>query len=78
MRIAVLLPSEISSWFNSHAFEGIYEVMSKADYDVVPYIVWTQEDLDRFFQNLPGNRNVDESSKHPSTSTRQRSGYSAN
>ncbi|MCK6131503.1 LacI family DNA-binding transcriptional regulator [Bifidobacterium dentium] len=59
MRIAVLLPSEISSWFNSHAFEGIYEVMSEADYDVVPYIVWTQEDLDRFFQNLPGNRNVD-------------------
>lgn len=59
MRIAVLLPSEISSWFNSHAFEGIYEMMSKADYDVVPYIVWTQEDLDRFFQNLPGNRNVD-------------------
>lgn len=59
MRIAVLLPSEISSWFNSHAFEGIHEVMSKADYDVVPYIVWTQEDLDRFFQNLPGNRNVD-------------------
>lgn len=59
MRIAVLLPSEISSWFNSHAFEGIYEVMSKADYDLVPYIVWTQEDLDRFFQNLPGNRNVD-------------------
>lgn len=59
MRIAVLMPSEISSWFNSHAFEGIYEVMSKADYDVVPYIVWTQEDLDRFFQNLPGNRNVD-------------------
>ena len=59
MRIAVLLPSEISSWFNSHAFEGIYEVMSKADYDVVPYIVWTQEDVDRFFQNLPGNRNVD-------------------
>lgn len=38
MRIAVLLPSEISSWFNSHAFEGIYEVMSKADYDVVPYL----------------------------------------
>lgn len=59
MRIAVLLPSEISSWFNSHTFEGIYEVMSKADYDVVPYIVWAQEDLDRFFQNLPGNRNVD-------------------
>ena len=29
MRVAVLLPNEISSWFNAHAFEGIYEVMSK-------------------------------------------------
>ena len=28
-------------------------------YDIVPYIVWTQDDLDAFFQNLPGNRNVD-------------------
>ena len=41
MRVAVLLPNEISSWFNAHAFEGIYEVMSKAGYDIVPYIVWT-------------------------------------
>ena len=54
MRVAVLLPNEISSWFNAHAFEGIYEVMSKAGYDIVPYIVWTQDDLDAFFQNLPG------------------------
>lgn len=38
---------------------SIYEVMSKAGYDIVPYIVWTQDDLDAFFQNLPGNRNVD-------------------
>lgn len=59
MRVVVLLPNEISSWFNAHAFEGIYEVMSKAGYDIVPYIVWTQDDLDAFFQNLPGNRNVD-------------------
>ena len=39
--------------------KAIYEVMSKAGYDIVPYIVWTQDDLDAFFQNLPGNRNVD-------------------
>lgn len=38
---------------------SIYEVISKAGYDIVPYIVWTQDDLDAFFQNLPGNRNVD-------------------
>lgn len=27
---------------------SIYEVMSKAGYDIVPYIVWTQDDLDAF------------------------------
>lgn len=59
MRIAMLLPSEINSWFNANAFQGVYEVMSVAGYDVIPHIVWTQNDLDRFFQNLPGNRNVD-------------------
>ncbi|WP_137655753.1 LacI family DNA-binding transcriptional regulator [Bifidobacterium moukalabense] len=59
MRVAVLLPSEISSWFNSHAFEGAYEVLSAEGYDVIPYILWSQKELDRFFQNLPGNRNVD-------------------
>lgn len=59
MRVAVLLPNEISSWFNSHAFEGIYEVLSTAGYDVIPYILWSQKELDRFFHNLPGNRNVD-------------------
>ena len=58
-RLHFSFPNEISSWFNAHAFEGIYEVMSKAGYDIVPYIVWTQDDLDAFFQNLPGNRNVD-------------------
>lgn len=59
MRVAVLLPSEMSSWFNSHAFEGVYEVLSAQGYDVIPYIVWTADELDRFFQSLPGNRNVD-------------------
>lgn len=59
MRVAVLLPNEISSWFNSHAFEGVYEVLSTEGYDVIPYILWSQKELDRFFHNLPGNRNVD-------------------
>ena len=57
MRVAVLLPNEISSWFNAHARRH-YEVMSKAGYDIVPYIVWTQDDLDAFSKSS-GNRNVD-------------------
>lgn len=59
MRVAMLLPSEMSSWFNSHAFEGVYEVLAPQGYDVIPYIVWNMDELDRFFQSLPGNRNVD-------------------
>ncbi|NEG96719.1 LacI family DNA-binding transcriptional regulator [Bifidobacterium sp. SMB2] len=59
MKVAVLLPNEISSWFNSHAFEGIYEVLSKQGYDVIPNVMWEQRDLDRFFKALPNNQNVD-------------------
>ena len=72
MRVAVLLPNEISSWFNAHA-QGIYEVMSKAGYDIVPYIVWTQDDLDAFFQNLPATATSTRSSRRHLTSTRRRS-----
>ncbi|MBW3088021.1 LacI family DNA-binding transcriptional regulator [Bifidobacterium sp. 82T24] len=59
MKVAVLLPNEISSWFNSHAFEGIYEVLSRQGYDVIPNVMWEQQDLDRFFKALPNNQNVD-------------------
>ena len=34
MRVAVLLPNEISSWFNAHAFEGVYE---GSDFDLVQF-----------------------------------------
>ncbi|PJM73605.1 LacI family transcriptional regulator [Bifidobacterium primatium] len=59
MKVAVLLPNEISGWFNAHAFEGIYEVLSKQGYDVIPNVMWEQRDLDRFFKALPNNQNVD-------------------
>lgn len=59
MRVAVLLPNEINSWFNANTFEGVYEVLSREGYDVVPYVMWTRDDLDRFFRTLPGTRNFD-------------------
>lgn len=59
MRVAVLMPNEISSWFNANAFEGVYEVLSEQGYDVLPYVMWTRDDLDRFFHTLPGTQNVD-------------------
>lgn len=73
MRVAVLLPNEISSWFNAHAFEGIYEVMSKAGYDIVPYIVWTQDDLDAFSKIFRATATSTRSSRRHLTSTRRRS-----
>ena len=59
MRVAVLLPNEINSWFNSNTFEGVYEVLSCEGYDVVPYVMWEERDLNRFFHTLPGTRNFD-------------------
>ncbi|TPF95058.1 LacI family DNA-binding transcriptional regulator [Bifidobacterium sp. UTBIF-78] len=59
MRVALLLPNEISRWFNSHVFEGVYEELASRDYDVVPYVIWDERDLDAFLRELPGNRNVD-------------------
>ncbi|RSX51720.1 LacI family transcriptional regulator [Bifidobacterium goeldii] len=59
MRVAVLLPNEINSWFNANVFEGIYEVLSGKGYDVIPYVMLDEPSLERFFSNLPGNRNVD-------------------
>ena len=53
------MPNEISSWFNAHTFEGIYEVLSREGYDVVPYVMWGDADLERFFHTLPGMQNID-------------------
>ena len=59
MRVAVLLPNEIASWFNANVFEGVYEILSREGYDVVPYVMWTLRDLERFLHTLPGTQNVD-------------------
>ena len=59
MRVGVLLADRISGWFNSHAFEGVYEALSVHGYDVIPYVIWDEQSLDNFFQTLPGNQNVD-------------------
>ncbi|NEG55203.1 LacI family DNA-binding transcriptional regulator [Bifidobacterium platyrrhinorum] len=59
MRVAVLLPNEINSWFNANTFEGVYEVLSREGYDVVPYVMWEEDDLARFLRTLPGTQNFD-------------------
>lgn len=59
MRVAVLIPNEINDWFNANVFAGVYDILAERGYDVIPYVMWRERDLDRFFRSLPGNRNVD-------------------
>ncbi|RSX50344.1 LacI family DNA-binding transcriptional regulator [Bifidobacterium callimiconis] len=59
MRVTMVFTDTLNTWFNSAALEGAYEVLSEAGYDLVPMIVRTQADMQRFFERLPGNRNLD-------------------
>lgn len=59
MRVTMVLTDSLNTWFNAAAMEGAYEVLSSAGYDLVPLIVRTKDDLRRFFERLPGNRNSD-------------------
>lgn len=59
MRVTMVLTDSLNTWFNAAAMEGAYEVLSSAGYDLVPLIVRTKDDLRRFFDRLPGNRNSD-------------------
>lgn len=59
MRVGILLPQSLSSWFNSHVLEGIYRELEKSHYEVVPYIMWDEETLTSFFKRLPARGNVD-------------------
>ncbi|TPF85732.1 LacI family transcriptional regulator [Bifidobacterium sp. UTCIF-37] len=59
MRVAVLLPSGMDQWFNANAFEGLYEGFSGEGYDVVPYVMWSEADLDSFLRTVSGTQNVD-------------------
>ncbi|PLS32152.1 LacI family transcriptional regulator [Bifidobacterium margollesii] len=59
MRVTMVVTDSLNTWFNAAAMEGAYEVLSDAGYDLVPLVVRNRDDLTRFFDRLPGNRNSD-------------------
>ncbi len=59
MRIGVLLPFRINSWFNATVLEGLFKSADKHDFEVVPFIMRSENDLQNFFSMLPIRGNVD-------------------
>lgn len=59
MRVVTLFNGPLNTWFNAACLEGMYEVLSPAGYDLVPAVTLTRQAIQRFFADLPNERNVD-------------------
>lgn len=58
-RIALLLPSPITNWFNVTVFSGLNDVLQPAGYDISVFTIATWEERRRFFSSMPVRRNAD-------------------
>lgn len=58
-RIAVLTGSPLEHWFSGAVLDSLYPVVHQAGYDLVLYQVRTSEQRERFFRDLPAQRNAD-------------------
>lgn len=59
MRLGVLVPFHINSWFNATVLDGLFEAADRHNFEVVPFIMRSEQDLERFFSMLPVRGNVD-------------------
>lgn len=59
MRVSMLLAPSIDTWFNSKVLQGVYAALHPEGYEVIPYAVSTQEELEDFFTHLRGGKNAD-------------------
>lgn len=58
-RIALLARERIGGWFMGELTEGMYDVLSKEDYDIVIYRASSDTERSHFFERLPMRRNAD-------------------
>lgn len=58
-RIALLARERIAGWFMGELFDGLYDVLSQAQYDLTVYRAGSVEERSEFFTRLPANRNAD-------------------
>ncbi|WP_418968956.1 LacI family DNA-binding transcriptional regulator [Alloscardovia omnicolens] len=59
MRIGVLVPFRINSWFNATVLDGLFAQGDARGYEIVPFIMRSEDDLTKFFEMLPVRGNVD-------------------
>ena len=59
MRVLLLVSGPLNTWFNASVLQGVYNVLAPEGYDIIPSFVLNRSQLDRFFRNLPRDRNAD-------------------
>lgn len=58
-RVLLLVSGALNIWFNASVLRGVHDVLAPAGYDVIPSYIMNKPELDRYFQELPKNRNAD-------------------
>ncbi|MBT1181827.1 LacI family DNA-binding transcriptional regulator [Bifidobacterium sp. CP2] len=58
-RVALLARETIAGWFMGELYEGLYDVLSRAQYDLMLYRAGSVDERAEFFTRLPANRNAD-------------------
>lgn len=58
-RVALLLPSPVTVWFNAGVYAGLNSVLQQANYDICVFSIGTWEARRRFFSSMPVRRNAD-------------------
>ena len=61
-RIAMLARERLAGWFMGELFDGLYDELSRARYDLTVYRAGSVEERAEFFTRLPANRNATPSS----------------
>lgn len=59
MRVVLLFSGKLNEWFNANVLQGVYEVLEPEGYDVSPTFVTGRQETERYFAQLPKNRNAD-------------------
>lgn len=59
MRVVLLFSDKLNEWFNANVLQGVYEVLEPEGYDVSPTFVTGRQETERYFAQLPKNRNAD-------------------
>ena len=59
MRVILLCSGKLNEWFNANVLQGVYEVLGPEGYDVSPSFIVDKKESERYFAQLPKNRNAD-------------------